>query len=45
MSVKQRPPDKMPQPEQWLSEHEPWSTLAIVFVPFLLAGLLGWWFG
>ena len=33
---------RMPQPEQWLSEHEPWSTFGIVFFTMALVLLIGW---
>jgi hypothetical protein len=39
MSVETRGPDRMPQPEQWLSDH--WLIVApVAFV--LLAALIGW---
>lgn len=33
---------RMPQPEQWLSEHEPWSTLAVVLTAIMLVIVVGW---
>lgn len=35
-------PYKMPQPEQWLSEHEPWASLAILAACVLIASLVLW---
>lgn len=31
---------EMPQPEKWLSEHEPWTTLAIVVAAILVTALV-----
>lgn len=32
----------MPQPEQWLSEHEPWTTFGIVAGVIVLVLLVRW---
>ena len=41
MSVEQREPYPMPQPEQWLSEH-PWVFPAIVVASLAGALLIAW---
>lgn len=41
MSVETTTPDRMPQPEQWLAEHEPWSTLAMIAAVVIIAVIVG----